>query len=311
MGNRVMIKGSQSLVDEIRSFYKNVEKENKGEYIVFFAKTKELAVTVYSSKKSDEFKVVFVGEHALSEAKRFDENADLSEKSKLNSEKVTQKAPSKACWLSLKDQIGSDEVGTGDLFGPICVCAAYVKKEDIPLLKELGVDDSKRLTDKRIREIGEILIKKIDYSQVSLDNVKYNQINEKGLNMNEMKAKMHNQVLKNLKKKYPKVQMTIIDQFCSEDTYYRYLFGEPEIVDKITFKTKAESYFPCVAVASIIARFSFLQKMDKISEKYGVEIPFGASAKVTEFAKDFAKKHGVEELKKIAKANFKNLAEII
>ena len=306
-----MIKGSQSLVDEIRSFYKNDEKENKGEYIVFFAKTKELAVTVYSSKKNDEFKVVFVGEHALSEAKRFDENADLSEKSKLNNEKVTQKAPSKACWLSLKDQIGSDEVGTGDLFGPICVCAAYVKKEDIPLLKELGVDDSKRLTDKRIREIGEILIKKIDYSQVSLDNVKYNQINEKGLNMNEMKAKMHNQVLKNLKKKYPKVQMTIIDQFCSEDTYYRYLFGEPEIVDKITFKTKAESYFPRVAVASIIARFSFLQKMDKISEKYGVEIPFGASAKVTEFAKDFAKKHGKEELKKIAKANFKNLAEIL
>lgn len=311
MGNRVMIKGSQSLVDEIRSFYKNDEKENKGEYIVFFAKTKELAVTVYSSKKSDEFKVVFVGEHALSEAKRFDENADLSEKSKLSNEKFTQKAPTKACWLSLKDQIGSDEVGTGDLFGPICVCAAYVRKEDIPLLKELGVDDSKRLTDKRIREIGEILIKKIDYSQVSLDNVKYNQINEKGLNMNEMKAKMHNQVLKNLKKKYPKVQMTIIDQFCSEDTYYRYLFGEPEIVDKITFRTKAESYFPCVAVASIIARFSFLQKMDKISEKYGVDIPFGANAKVTEFAKDFAKKHGVEELKKIAKANFKNLAEII
>ncbi len=51
--------------------------------------------------------------------------------------------------------------------------------------------------------------------------------------------------------------------------------------------------------------------MDKISEKYGVEIPFGASGKVTEFAKDFAKKHSVEELKKIAKANFKNLAEII
>ena len=308
MANRVTIQGSNILAEQVRTFYKSNEKANKGEYIVFFAKTKELAVTVYSSKKSDEFKVVFVGEHALNEAKRFDENAQLSEKS--TGTKV-EEVPTKACWISLKDQIGSDEVGTGDLFGPICVCAAYVRKEDIDFLKELGVDDSKRINDNRIREIGKKLINRIDYSQVSLDNKKYNEINEKGLNMNEMKAKMHNQVLKNLKKKYPKVQMTVIDQFCNEDTYYRYLFGEPEIVDKITFRTKAETYFPCVAAASIIARYSFLQKMDKLSKQYGVEIPFGASQAVTEFAKMFADKYGVEELKKIAKANFKNLKDIL
>ena len=308
MANRVTIQGSNILAEQVRTFYKSNEKANKGEYIVFFAKTKELAVTVYSSKKSDEFKVVFVGEHALSEAKRFDENAQLSEKS---TGTKMEEVPTKACWISLKDQIGSDEVGTGDLFGPICVCAAYVRKEDIDFLKELGVDDSKRINDNRIREIGKKLINRIDYSQVSLDNKKYNEINEKGLNMNEMKAKMHNQVLKNLKKKYPKVQMTVIDQFCNEDTYYRYLFGEPEIVDKITFRTKAETYFPCVAAASIIARYSFLQKMDKLSKQYGVEIPFGASQAVTEFAKMFADKFGVEELKKIAKANFKNLKDIL
>ena len=308
MANRCMIEGSKSLVENIISFYKKDEKENKGEYIVFFAKTKELAVTVYSSKKTDVFKVVFAGENALNEARRFDESAQLSAKS---TGEAKQRAPGKACWLSLKEQIGSDEVGTGDLFGPICVCAAYVKKEDIPFLKELGVDDSKRLTDKRIREIGEQLIKRIEYSQVSLDNVKYNEINEKGLNMNEMKAKMHNQVLKNLKKKHPRIQMTVVDQFCSEENYYSYLFGEPEIVDKITFQTKAESYFPCVAAASIIARFSFLQKMDKISQKFGVDIPFGASDQVTTFAIDFKKKFGVDELKKIIKLNFKNVKEIL
>lgn len=307
MANRCMIQGQESLAKQVSSFYKEHQKENKGEYIVFFAKTKDLAVTVYSSKKEDCFKVVFVGDHALEEAKRFDMNAMLSERSTC----PAKKGPTKACWLSLKDQIGSDEVGTGDLFGPICVCAAYVRKDDISWLKELGVDDSKRLNDEKIRVLGEKLIKKIDYSQVSLDNVKYNEVHERGLNMNEMKAKMHNQVLKNLKKKHPRVQMTVIDQFCSEDQYYSYLFGEQDIVDKITFKTKAESYFPCVAVASIIARYSFLQKMDKLSEKYGVEIPFGASAKVTEFAKKFAKKFGNEELKKIVKGNFANLKQIL
>ena len=307
MANRCMIQVQQDVVEQIKAFYKQYEKENKGEYIVFFAKKEDLVVTIYSNKKEDVYKVVFTGDSALSEAKRFDETAQLSEKNTGDKEK----APTKACWLSLKEQIGSDEVGTGDLFGPICVCAAYVQKKDIAFLKELGVDDSKRLSDAQIRSIGEQLIKHIEYSQVSLDNEKYNEVNEKGLNMNEMKAKMHNQVLKNLKKKHPNVQMTVVDQFCSENKYYDYLKSEPEVVDKITFQTKAESYFPCVAAASIIARFSFLQKMDKLSKKYGMEIPFGASDKVDAFAVKFVKKYGEEELKKIVKANFSNLKEIL
>lgn len=307
MANRCVIEVQRDTVEQISSYYRAYQKDNKGEYIVFFAKANDVVVTIYSSKKEDSFKVTFIGESALSEARRFNPDAQLLEKS----DEQKEKAPTKACWLSLKEQIGSDEVGTGDLFGPICVCAAYVEKKDIPFLKELGVDDSKRLNDTQIRSIGEQLIKRIEYSQVSLDNEKYNEINEKGLNMNEMKAKMHNQVLKNLKKKHPKVQMTVIDQFCSENRYYSYLKGEKEIVDKITFQTKAESYFPCVAAASIIARFSFLQKMDKLSAKYGLQIPFGASGNVTEFAKKFVKKHGKEELKKIVKANFSNLKEIL
>ena len=43
-----------------------------------------------------------------------------------------------------KRTIGSDEVGTGDYFGPIVVTASYVTKEDIPYLEELGVKDSKK-----------------------------------------------------------------------------------------------------------------------------------------------------------------------
>ena len=51
------------------------------------------------------------------------------------------------------DSIGSDEVGTGDYFGPIVVTASYVNKSDITFLEELGVKDSKKLTDKKIIKI--------------------------------------------------------------------------------------------------------------------------------------------------------------
>ena len=43
--------------------------------------------------------------------------------------------------------IGSDEVGTGDYFGPIVVTASYVSKENIKEVMNLGVKDSKKITD--------------------------------------------------------------------------------------------------------------------------------------------------------------------
>ncbi|MGO4076176.1 ribonuclease HIII, partial [Staphylococcus aureus] len=55
--------------------------------------------------------------------------------------------------------IGSDEVGTGDYFGPITVCAAYVDASQLALMKELGVKDSKGLKDPQIINIAKDLIK--------------------------------------------------------------------------------------------------------------------------------------------------------
>ncbi len=303
MIERVTIQVNRETKDKIINFYRSIQKENRGQYILFFGQNKDLTITVYSSKKADIFKVFFIGELALSEAKRWDENATPTEPKE-------NKAPTKACWEVLDSQIGSDEVGTGDFFGPICVCAAYVKKSDIKRLKELGIDDSKRLNDEEIRRLGKILINEFEYSQLSLNNEKYNELVEKDMNMNEMKAKMHNRVLFNLKAKHPSVKNVLIDQFVSEDKYYKYVNGEKEIIFGVTFKTKGESYFPSVAVGSIIARYSFIQHMDLIGKKYGLEIPYGASGKVTEFAKKFAEKYGFAELDKIVKKNFANYKEL-
>ncbi len=303
MIQRVTIEIDSSSKNELVKYYKSIQKDNKGEYILFFGRDNKLTVTVYTSKKSDTFKVVFLGENALIEARHWDKNAELNEPKE-------KTAPKKACWEVLTNQIGSDEVGTGDFFGPICVCAAYVKEKDIKRLRELGVDDSKRLTDVQIRKLGKILIKEFEYSQLSLNNEKYNELVDKNMNMNEMKAKMHNRVLLNLHKKHCAVKNILIDEFLAEKSYYKYLKDESEIVRGIEFKTKGESYFPSVAVGSIIARYSFIQHMDLLSKKYGMEIPYGASKKVTEFAKQFVEKFGIKELEKISKKNFVNFSDL-
>lgn len=301
MAIRVSIVIDEVTKNKIVSSYDVYQRDNKGEYIVFFAKRPDLVVTVYSSKKEGEYKALFIGDNALEEAKMFDPNAEVKEKK----DKVT-----KARWICLDDQIGSDEVGTGDFFGPICVCAAYVSKDKIDYLKKLGVDDSKRLDDEKIKKIAKELIKTIPYSQVSLGNEKYNELVAKKMNMNEMKVKLHNQVLLNLRKKYPKTKNFFVDEFTPKENYYDYLKDTEEIVSEVNFKTKGESYFPCVAVGSIIARYSFLQKMEAMEKKYKMTFPFGSSKKVDEFTQEFIKKFGVTELLKVCKSNFVNYKKL-
>ena len=52
------------------------------------------------------------------------------------------------------EAIGSDEVGTGDVFGPIVVCALYASVSDIAYLESLNVRDSKNMNDKAIIAIA-------------------------------------------------------------------------------------------------------------------------------------------------------------
>ena len=122
---------------------------------------------------------------------------------------------------------------------------------------------------------------------------------------------MHNQALLNLKKKYPDVTNIFVDEFAKENTYYKYLLTSSEVVKDIKFKTKGESYYPSVAVASMVARYFFLKEKEILEQKYGLIIPFGASKKVNEFSLNFMKKYGIEEFTKIAKKNFANYDEVI
>ena len=93
--------------------------------------------------------------------------------------------------------------------------------------------------------------------------------------------------------------------------YYKYIEKENPILHDIYFHTKGETYFPSVALASVIARYSFLEKMDAISKKYNVKIPFGAGGQVEKFASDFLKKFGQKELDKIVKQNFKTYKKVL
>ena len=285
----------------MRDYYQPYFVNAEGEYVDFQAKINDIVITAYLSKKQTR-KVTFYGEDAIKEARIWKPDYEPQEK----------KESIKESWMFFEDQIGSDEVGVGDFLGPMIVVAAFVSKYDIKKLREYGIHDSKKMTDKQILEIGPTLVKEFHFSKLTLPNEKYNEMLDKGENLNSMKAKMHNRALLNMHKQYLDVLNIFVDQFVQESTYYKYLNdANEEQVKDIIFKTKGESYFPCVALASVIARYSYLKEMEKLSEQYGMTFPFGAGKRVTEFAKEFFNKFGEKELYKVAKKNFANYREVI
>ena len=301
MKENVTITVPSTLVEVMRDYYKDALVNSQGEYVDFQANLNGVIITAYLSKKENR-KVTFFGDNALLEAKVWDPEVEIKEK----------KETVKEGWLFFGDQIGSDEVGVGDFLGPMIVVAAFVKESDIKKLINLGIHDSKKMTDKKILEVGPEIVKQFKFSKLTLSNEKYNEMLDKGENLNSMKAKMHNRALLNMHKEYVDVLNIFVDQFVAEKTYYKYLNdANEEQVKDITFKTKGESYFPCVALASVIARYSYLKEMERLSEKYETDFPFGASKRVTEFAKKFLEKYGEEELYKVAKKNFANYNEVL
>jgi len=215
-----------------------------------------------------------------------------------------------ALGFSSLDSIGSDEVGTGDVFGPIVVCSAYVEKKDEQEIILLNVRDSKSISDEKILEIGAKLIKKIPYSIRIIEPTEYLDNVKDGINLNKIKAIAHNNVIIDLLKKINKKAIVVVDQFCKSEQYFAYISNLTLQHRDIVFETKAESKYLSVAVASIIARYAYLIMMKKYSSILGENLLKGADYNVVSQFQRLLEKHGIATMSKYTKINFKNLNQL-
>lgn len=294
---------SATKVSELINHFEQYKLDPDGEYVYFYARIGDTQVRVYLPKKGHTTqKVVFSGPNPERVILDFDDTLSLEIKD-------TKSPPLPEDYVDLGEQIGSDEVGVGDFFGPLVVTAVYFKKEQIKLVDGLGVSDSKALSDEKIRIIGPILKQSIDHITAVVNNEKYNSLIKSGYNQNKMLAMLHNHVLAKLRVRHPGNYPAYIDQFVDPRKFAFYLTG-PQ-VSNVHFQTKGEYYYPSIAIASVIARYEFLLCMDELSTKYKMEIPLGAGKIVDEFAVEFKQKYGLKELEKITKTHFVNYSRLI
>ena len=293
-------------------YYQDKLRPKTPPYAVFQAEEAGTVITLYTSNK-----VMFQGENAKEDALLWQEfnngNDVISEIMNEDKEEGYKNKEDSNCITLPSDitSIGSDEVGTGDYFGPIVVTASYVKKEDIPYLESLGIRDSKKMLDEHILKIVPKIKDKVKHCTIILNNSDYNKVYSSDMNMNKIKAILHNKALYSLVKDNVDYDYIVIDEFASEKNYFGYLKDAKNVVRNVTFMTKAEDKVMSVAVSSIISRYVFIKEINKMGNELNILIPKGASSIVDDAGIMIVKKYGKEKLREIAKLNFSNTNRIL
>ncbi len=260
-------------------------------YSVFSAKRKGLSITYYKSgklvvqgKDKDDF-IRFVLEPEILETLEY-------------SHPITQ--------VDSTPHIGVDEAGKGDVFGPLCIAALYADEKGIETLLEMGIKDSKKITDNVILKLAKKIKASFDYEVFMIFPSKYNELYLKFKNLNTLLAWGHSRVI-NTVVTGTKCKNVLIDQFASEHVVANAV-KKLNLDVNLTQRHKGESD-PIVAGASILARAAFVEGIEKLGKHYDMELPKGASKAVVKAGKDFIKKHGKTELSQVAKLHFKTILE--
>ena len=203
--------------------------------------------------------------------------------------------------------IGSDEAGKGDYFGPLVVAGVYATEQTAILLRQIGVRDSKTLSDKRIAAMSTEIRGVCLVNVVAIGPERYNQLYAKIRNLNCLLAWAHARVIENLLEKVA-CERAVSDQFGDEQYLQRALMAKGKRIQLVQ-RHRAEDDL-AVGAASIIARGEFVRRLQQLSQAVGVELAKGAGAPVLVSARRFVEQHGRGALGTVAKLHFRTTQQI-
>ena len=164
---------------------------------------------------------------------------------------------------------GVDEAGRGSVIGPLVIAAVLVKQEDMPVLRDLGVKDSKLLTPHK-RETLAAEIRKVsqDYHVIRLSPKQIDAVvlgGRKLHRLNYLEAQAMASALDVLRpdKAYVDASDVLEKRF------------KRDIIECMSFKTnivsehKADRNYPVVSAASIIAKVERDNEIAKLAAEHG------------------------------------------
>ncbi len=203
--------------------------------------------------------------------------------------------------------IGTDESGKGDFFGPLVIAGVLVDEKNAELFRELGIKDSKKLSDKKMLTLAETIKSSAPYSVIAISNAKYNELYSNIKNLNKLLAWGHARAIENILSSHS-CEYALSDKFGDESLIKSALMKNGRSI-RLEQMCKAESDV-AVAAASVLARATFVEKMNAMEQQYGLKFQKGCSGLVKNVASEFISKYGKERLKEVCKAHFKTYNEV-
>lgn len=286
---------ARSQIEGVLSIYQE-KKINYGYQFQILEGERKLTLNVYNGKKG--LNLVYTGDSNLEAKVR----EAFGEQTSYVSSELADFSGSANVWA------GSDESGKGDYFGPLVVAAVVVDKTTAGKLFSAGVKDCKLLTDKKILELEEVILKNVvDASVLEMKphiyNMRYEQVVAQGGKLNQLLGLGHIAALTQVLTRHPETERALIDQF-TPSWENVHVLKERFPNCKISQTPRAEADL-AVAAASVLARARFLHAIQSLSEKTGMgDIPKGAGPAVNAFAKRLVEKLGKDELRNYAKLHF-------
>jgi ribonuclease HIII len=209
--------------------------------------------------------------------------------------------------VAAQPRVGTDEAGKGDYFGDLVVAGVFLDASTEPLAAELGVKDSKKLTDARALAIARDVRQAFPHEVLRISPAKYNDLYEKVGNLNKLLAWAHARVIENL---LPRTGAALVvsDQFGAAHVLKNALMHNGRAVRLVQI-TQGERDL-AVAAASILARATFLERLEALSKEVGIPLPKGATH-VIGTGKRIYQHGGMALLRQVAKLHFKTTQQVV
>ncbi|KAF7724102.1 Ribonuclease H2 subunit A [Apophysomyces ossiformis] len=182
--------------------------------------------------------------------------------------------------------LGVDEAGRGPCLGPMVYAVSYCPLSRYEEFKQLGFDDSKKLTEDRRNVLAKVIQDNLDWVGwavyvISPQDISTNMFSKPPFNLNEMAHDATIRLIRNVLNEKVNVTEIYVDPVGPSKSYQQKLCRFfPGI--EITVEPKADALYPIVSAASICAKVTrdqaiqnwiWTEKGLEISKEFGSGYP--------------------------------------
>ncbi len=189
--------------------------------------------------------------------------------------------------------IGIDDAGRGPIIGPMVLAGVLIEESNNSELQEWGVKDSKKVPSEKRQELAKKISANFKYHvEITLPE-EIDSRTKAGTNLNWIEALKTASIINTLVKQANSKQKIKIIVDCpsvnieSWSNYLKRYIEQPELIE-LSCEHKADVNHPAVSAASIIAKQTREDEIEKLKKELGID--FGSGYASDPFTQDFLEK---------------------